>query len=115
MIEYQVNRQPPNAATEKRVTNRKGRLRIDLPMNSFQAAFSNFNKAAEAFATSLSDPLHRKFAFQYLEYLQDIARGSERSKLSTNGRPNCRLIGAELERLFRCHFFRPDHLNPIQN
>jgi hypothetical protein len=115
MIEYELNRQPASTATEKRVTNRKGRLSIDLPVNSFQAAFLNFNKAAEAFAMSLSDPLHRKFAFQYLEYLQDIARGSERSKLSTSGRPNCRLISAELERLFRCHFFRPDHLKPIQN
>jgi|SRR5262245_48638910 len=115
MIDYELNRQPAIKAMEKRVTNSKGRLSMDLPVNSFQAAFLNFSKAAEAFAMSLSDPLHRKFAFQYLEYLQDIARGSERSKLSTNGRPNCRLIGAELERLFRCHFFRPDHLNPIQN
>ncbi len=115
MVEYQVNRQPANTATEQRVTNRKGHLSIDLPTNSFQAAFLNFNKAAEAFAMSLSDPLHRKFAFQYLEYLQDIARGSDRLRLSTSGRPNCRLIGAELQRLFRCYFFRPDQLNPIQN
>jgi len=113
MIEYELNRQPASTAAEKRVTNRKGRLSIDLPVNSFQAAFLNFNKAAEAFAMSLSDPLHRKFAYQYLGCLQDIAHGSDQLKPSTSGRPDCRLIRAELERLFRCHFFRPDQTTSI--
>ena len=114
MIDYRVNRQPASTLTEKRLTSRKGRLSMDLPISSFQMALVNFNKAAEAFAMSLTDRLHRKFAYQYLSYLQDIAGGSEQSRPNTSGRPNCRLIGAELERLFRCHFFRPDSLS-IQN
>ena len=80
---------------------------MDLPMNSLPLALANFNQEAEAFAMSLSDPFHRKFAYQYLSYLQDIAAGSEQLRPNTSGRPNYRLIGAELERLFRCHFFRP--------
>jgi hypothetical protein len=110
MIRDQLNRQPANASPETRVIRRKGRLSIDVPINSFETVFVNFNNAAEAFAISLTDRLHRKFAYQYVAYLQDIARGSEQLRPSTSGRPNCRLIGSELERLFRFYFFRPDEL-----
>ena len=107
MIEHEVNWQRADVSPEKRVT-RKGRLRIDLPINSFETAFVNFNNASEAFVASLTDSLHRRFAYRYLEYLQDIARGSDRLKPSTNRQPNWRLIGYELERLFKSYFFRPD-------
>jgi hypothetical protein len=74
----------------------------------------NFNEAAEAFAMSLTDSRHRKFAYQYFEYLQDIARGSEPpTRPHTNGNPNSRLIMVELERLFNCHFSRPEHLRSL--
>jgi hypothetical protein len=112
MIEYQVSIALANTPVEKRVTVGKGRLRIDVPMHSFHAANMNFNSAAEAFAVSLNDQLHRKFAYQYFDYLQDIARGWEQSKPSVSGRPDCRLIASELERIFRCCFFRPDQLMP---
>jgi hypothetical protein len=108
MTNYQLYRQLDSSSPDERVTGRKGRLRIDLPVSSFQTAFANFNEAAHAFAMSLSDSLDRRFAYRYVGYLQDIARGSEELKrLYANGRPNCRLITAELDRLFRCHFFRP--------
>ena len=114
MTEHPFNRQPTSPSDEKRVTSRKRGLSIDLPINFFPKALVNFKNAAETFATSLSDPLHRKFAYQYLGCLQDIAHGSDQLKPSTSGRPDCRLIRAELERLFRCHFFRPDQATSIQ-
>jgi hypothetical protein len=109
----QFNRQPTSPSDEKRVTSRKRGLSIDLPINSFPTALVNFNQSAEAFAMSLSHPQHRKFAYQYLACLQDIVHGSDQLKPSTSGRPDCRLIRAELERLFRCHFFRPDQTTSI--
>jgi len=112
MIQYQLNCRPASIPpTQKRVTGRKGRLRIDIPINTLETTLVNFSKAAEAFAISLSDPLHRKFAYQYLGYLEDIARSSEQLRPNIGGRPDCRLIGAELERLFTCHFFRPEDLD----
>jgi hypothetical protein len=85
--------------TETRIIRRKGRLSIDVPVSSFQTVLVNFNNAAEAFAMNLTDRLHRKFAYQYLAFLQDAAHGSDQLEPSTSGRPNCRLIGSELERL----------------
>jgi hypothetical protein len=115
MTNYQLYRQLDSSPPDERVTGRKGRLRIDLPVSSFQTAFANFNEAAHAFAMSLSDSLDRRFAYRYVGYLQDIARGSEELKrLYANGRPNCRLITAELDRLFRRHFFRPSTPNRYQ-
>lgn len=111
MIQHETNRQRESMSTEKRLIRKKGRLSIDVPASSFQTVCLNFNNAAEAFAMSLTDRLHRKFAYQYLEYLQDIARGWERmSRPSISGRPDCRLIGSELDRLFAGCFFRPDQL-----
>ena len=117
MIEYQVYQQSKdNTSSGKRGVRRKRGVRgkrhlcIDLPASCFQTAFVNFNEAAEAFAMSLSDSRHRKFAYQYFEYLQDIARGSQPpTRPHANGNPNSRLIIVELERLFNCHFFRPEH------
>jgi hypothetical protein len=115
MVKYQLNWQPTSTPPQKRITRTKFRLRIDIPVESFQTAFLSFDKAAETFEMSLSDPQHRKFAHQYLGFLQDIAHGSAQLRPPTKGRPDYRLIGAELERLFRCHFFRPDDLDSIQN
>jgi len=116
MIEYQVNLQSADTSPEARVTSKKGRVRIDLPVNSFKTAFVNFNEEAQAFAVSLSDSLDRGYAYRYVGYLQDIAHGAEQPKQPhTNGRPNWRLIAVELERLFRCHFFRPEHLRSVPN
>src|SRR5215831_19022782 len=110
MIEHQVYQQPWDTSSGKRVVRRRRQLRIDLPASSFQTAYLNFNEAAQAFAMSLSDSRHRKFAYQYFEYLQDIARGSQPpTRPHANGNPNSRLIIVELERLFNCHFFRPEH------
>jgi len=109
MIQYPLSRQPESTPPDKRLIRRKGRLTIDVPVSSFETVFVNFNNASEAFAMSLTDRLHRVFAYQYLAYLQDIARGCERLRPSASGRPNCRLIAQELERLFRSYFFRPDH------
>jgi len=110
MIQHQLNPQLVTTHAEKRVVRSRGRLRIDVPFSSFQTVVVNFNNAAEAFVMSLTDRLHRKFAYQYLAYLQDVAHGWEQLRPSTSGRPNCRLIGSELERLFKGHFFRPDQL-----
>jgi len=93
-----------------RVRGKKGRLSIDIPGPHFETAFAGFTNAAEDFAMNLTDVLHRKFAFKYLGYLQEVARGSEPVKPNPNGRPACRLISAELERLFCSHFFRPEQV-----
>ena len=91
------------------VTIKNGRLRTELPADVFRIAFVNFSQAAETFAMNLGDDLYRKFALRYIEYLQEIARGLESSRPhAMHGRPACTLIRAELERLFRSHFLRPD-------
>src|SRR5215471_14024479 len=106
MIEYQVYQQSKdNTSSRKRGVRGKRHLCIDLPASCFQTAYVNFNEAAEAFAMSLSDSRRRKFAYQYFEYLQDIARGSQLpTRPHANGNPNSRLIIVELERLFNYHF-----------
>jgi hypothetical protein len=91
-----------------RIRTRAGRLCIDLPVDSFQPAFTNFTSEAEEFAMSLTDRLHRRFAYQYLGYLQEVANGLEPIKTNTvSGRPACRLICTELERIFRQNFYKP--------
>jgi len=95
----------------KNLRIRKGRLSIDLPIDSFQTAYVNFSNAAEAFWMSLSDPLDRQFACRYLAYVQGIALGSELPKPYV-GRPSWSLIRSELERLFRSHLSRPDSEKP---
>ena len=78
-------------------------------MDSFQLAFSDFSDAAEAFAASLSDEVHRTFAFQYFKYLQHLAQGRRLAKPDGFGLgPACRLIRAELDRLFDLSFLSTD-------
>jgi hypothetical protein len=55
----------------------------------------------------LSDPWHRRFAYRYLGYLQDVANGADPTKTFAE-RPSCRLICTELERLFKAHLYRPE-------
>ena len=91
-----------------RIRNKVGRLIIDLPVEYFQPAFTSFSRVAEDFALTITSPWERKFAFQYLGYLQGVAHGSDQPRARTvSGRPACRLICLEMERLFRSHFFKP--------
>jgi len=109
VTEYLQNRFVANGRGCERIVTKKGRLRMDLPVSLFQPTFSAFCTAAESFAIALSDPLDRKFAYRYLTYLQEVANGTEEVKPSTvGGRPTCRLICNELERIFRAHFFQPE-------
>jgi len=109
MIAFEDGRRSAVASGNNRIKFRSGRLRIDLPSECFPTSFSSFTSAAESFAMGLSDVLHRKFAYRYLSYLQEIARSSEPPKPSSiHGLPACRLICNELERLFASHFFRPN-------
>ena len=105
------NRVLPVTLGENRLRTRPGRLCIDIASKSFKTAFMNFSDEATAFAMSLTDQLHRRFACEYLAYLQNVANGSEPvRKNSASGRPACRLICIELERLFKSHFFKPERL-----
>jgi len=107
MIDSEIGGTPTIDSTS-RIKFRSGRLRVDLPGECFQKSFFSFTSAAESFAMGLSDVLHRKFAYRYLCYLQEIARSSEPAKPSSiHGLPACRLICNELDRLFRAHFFQP--------
>lgn len=107
-IESRSSHLAATAAIPKHVMGRKRRFRIDLPVDCFPAAFVSFNDAAEAFLTSLSDPLDRKFGSRYLTYVQGIAQGSDDlPKPYSAGRLSCILICRELERLFRSHFSTP--------
>jgi hypothetical protein len=98
-----------DAARSRRLTrvcqgnrNLEGHVRVDL----LQSAFTDFSGAAEAFAASLSDEVHRNFAFQYLKYLQRIAQGRTPVKPEGLGLgPASRLIRAEIDRLFELSFF----------
>lgn len=113
MTDHRLNRFLLDTSKDERIISGKGRLKIDLPAASVQSAFSAFSIAAEAFATGLSDELDRKFAFRYFTYLQEVAQGEEPAKPSTlAGRPTCRLIRNELERIFRIHFFQPATMLP---
>ncbi len=94
-----------NGSDGNRIVRGKGRLKVDIPAAMFQTAFSNFTAAAETFARGLSETLDRKFAYRYLTYLQEVAAGTEPAKPSAvAGRPTCRLICNELERLFAANF-----------
>ena len=91
-----------------RIRNKVGRLIVDMPTEYFPTAFTSFSRGAEDFALTISSPWERKFAFQYLGYLQGIAHGTDQPRARTvSGRPACRLICLEMERLFRSHFFKP--------
>ena len=107
-MDFEIGRTSTNASSN-RIKFRSGRLRVDLPSECFQRSFFSFTSVAESYARGLSDVLHRKFAYRYLSYLQEIARSSDPAKPSSiHGLPACRLICNELERLFRSHFFQPN-------
>jgi hypothetical protein len=109
MIDFEIPYGSPIGSGHNRVKFRRGRLAVDVPIECFQTSFCSFTNAAELFARRLSDVLHQKFAYRYLSYLQEIARGAESTKpYSINGRPACRLITNELDRLFRSHFCKPN-------
>ena len=92
-----------------RIFNKKGKLKMDVPTDLYPVAFTRFCTAAEAFAMTLTDHLQRRFAFRYLTYLQEIAQKVEPSKpTAVTGRPACRLICMELDRLFMTHLYKPD-------
>jgi hypothetical protein len=69
-------------------TNEKqeGRFSIDIHGLHFETDFADFTQAAEHFAVHLSDARHRKFAYQYLQYLQEIARVSLLTKFDPNSK-----------------------------
>jgi hypothetical protein len=109
MTDFEIRFGPTKGPGDNRVKFRRGRLAVDVPVDCFQTSFSSFTNAAETFARRLSDVLHQKFAYRYLSYLQEIARGSEPMKpYIINDRPACRLISNELDRLFRSHFCKPN-------
>ena len=108
MSRTQPARVRANQPIPGRIRSKVGRLIVDLPAEYFQTAFTSFSRVAEDFALTISSPWERKFAFQYLGYLQGIAHGSDQPRARTvSGRPACRLICLERERLFRSHFFKP--------
>ena len=108
MIDFETGRGPAVMSGHKVTKSRRGRLTVNVPNESFQSSFVSFTTAAENFARPLSDALLRVFAYQYLSYLQEVARGARPPRPSSyNGRPACRLIRNEMERLFR-HHFSPD-------
>jgi len=87
----------------------KRHLQVEVRGDLFQLAYTDFRSAAEAFAVSLSDEMHRDFAFRYLKYLQDIAKGTALIKPNEFGLgPASRLIRAELDRLFDLSFLSTD-------
>jgi hypothetical protein len=94
MIDYAFSRFSAIRPSRKRIKTRKGRLNIDIPAESFHTAFYTFSKAAEGFAMTLSDMLHRKFAYNYLTYLQEFALDAEQEKPNlVMGRPAYKLRG----------------------
>jgi hypothetical protein len=82
----------------------KGRLSPQIHGESFDDAFINFSDAAEAFALTLSDEVHRDYAFQYSKYLRKIAEGIPSLKPNPIPGPAGRLIRAELDRVFELSF-----------
>ena len=112
MSRTQPARMNPYQPSPGRIRNKVGRLIIDLPAEYFQTAFTGFSRVAEEFAMTISSPWERKFAFQYLGYLQGVAHGADQPRVRTvSGRPACRLICLEMERQFKSHFFKPVEQN----
>jgi hypothetical protein len=90
-----------------RIRRRRRGLHVDLPSDLFQTAFGKFTSAAERFALSLTDSLHRRFAHRYLVYLQETAQGERPARPTSVCLPACTLIRSELDRIFRTHFCQP--------
>jgi hypothetical protein len=67
------------------------------------SAFAHFTEAAERYCLGLSNPAMRKYALQYLTYLQSKAQGYNQNE-PKNGRASsfdCVLIRSYLTKLFR--------------
>jgi hypothetical protein len=109
MIHYGFQCSAVQQAMRARLPYGKRHLQVEVRADSFESAFTDFSGAAEAFAASLSDEVHRNFAFRYLKYLQDTAQG--RTLVQPNRfavGPAYRLIRAELDRLFDLSFLSTD-------
>ena len=109
MIHNEFAAAPSRRPMRSRLRYGKRHLEVDVRLDLFQLAFTDFSSTAEAFAASLSDEVHRNFAFRYLTYLQHIAQG--RTLVKPDGfelGPACRLITAELDRLFDLSFLSTD-------
>jgi hypothetical protein len=105
MIHNDFDAAPSRRPMRARLQYGKPHLQVQDRVDLFQSAFAEFTGAAEAFAASLSDGVHRDFAFRYLKYLQHVAEG--RTQVQPYGfglGPACRLIRAELDRLFELSF-----------
>jgi len=109
MIHYGFQCSAVQQAMRARLPYGKRHLQVEVREDLFESAFTDFSGAAEAFAASLSDEVHRHFAFQYFKYLQHLAQGRTLAKPDGFGLgPACRLIRAELDRLFDLSFLSTD-------
>jgi hypothetical protein len=109
MIHNEFAAAPSRRPMRSRLRYGKRHLEVEVRLDLFQLAFTDFSSAAEAFAASLSDEVHRNFAFRYLKYLQDTAQGRTLVQLNRFGvGPAYRLIRAELDRLFDLSFLSTD-------
>ena len=100
---------PSRRPIRSRLRYGKRHLQLEVRGDLFQLAYTDFSSAAETFAVSLSDEVHRNFAFRYSKYLQDIAQGTTLVKPNDFGLgPASRLIKAELDRLFDLSFLSTD-------
>jgi hypothetical protein len=111
MIHDDFDGMPSRRSMRSRLQYGQRHVSIEIPAESFESACTNFNRAAEAFVASLSDQVHRTFAYRYLEYLKNIARGTKINKPDEFGLgPAGRLIRGELDRLFDLNFLSTDSL-----
>ena len=109
MIHDDFDAAPSSRPMRSRLRYGKRHLQVQVRVDLFQSALTNFSSAAEAFAASLCDEVHRDFAFRYLKYLQQIAQGRTLVKPNVfELGPACRLIRAELDRLFDLSFLSTD-------
>ena len=111
MIHDDFDRMPSRRSMRSRLRYGRRHVSVEIPVESFESACTNFNRAAEAFVVSLSDEVHRTFAHRYFEYLENIARGTKINKPEAFGLgPAARLIRDELDRLFDLNFVSTDSL-----
>jgi hypothetical protein len=111
MIHDVFDGMPSRRSMRSRLQYGQRHVSAEIPVESFESACTNFNRAAEAFVVSLSDEVHRTFAHRYLEYLENIARGTKINKPEGFGLgPAARLIRGELDRLYDLNFLSTDSL-----
>jgi hypothetical protein len=76
---------------------------MNIEATNQEDAFSLFTQAAERYCLGLSNPAMRKYALQYLTFLQSRAQGQDQDE-PKNGRASsfdCVLIRSYLTKLFR--------------